>query len=83
MLFKKKRDYVNVFGLETTHEAFPEVMTKIGRFLEEASKQNITVDVKVFNNPGWCVSGDKIDINCFGSETAKVYFDTHREMFGL
>lgn len=82
MLFKK-RDYVNLFGMETTRGEFPEVMTKVGRMMEEMSKQNITVDVKVFNNPGWCVSGDKIDINCFGSELAKVYFDTHREMFGL
>ena len=84
MLFRRKVEIeVDIWHTECKYDDFPELMRKLRPMLDMLSIRNLTVHMQVLNNPRWCASGEILDIVIFGSEMAKAFFDTHREMYGL
>lgn len=68
---------------EANSQDFAYVMDQLGNVLTAMSNVNLHTEVVINNNPSWCTSGNIIDICLVGKMEAKLFFESHRDMFGL
>lgn len=69
--------------IESTYTDFSDTMEKLGKLMVLMSNVNLHMEIVIHNNPACCTSGKIIDIVVFGTEAAKAYADSHKDMFGL
>ena len=68
---------------EANSQDFAGVMDDLGKLLTAMSNVNLHTEIVINNNPSWCASGRIIDICLVGKTEAKLFFESHRDMFGL